>query len=107
VLVSRTVARLAQEYFLEANIPLAINVKPVVIQRIARATGADILTSATVEEMVIRTYSGKWGLKPLMFFDGCSDHFGCSILLRGADFDTLKKVKKLTLVSSFNSITIS
>ncbi|CAB0007800.1 unnamed protein product, partial [Nesidiocoris tenuis] len=45
VIVSKSVARLAQDLLLEAGISLALNVKPTVVERIARATGADILTS--------------------------------------------------------------
>lgn len=47
VLVEKTVSRLAQEKLRESNISLIINVKPSLMVRIARATGATILQSPT------------------------------------------------------------
>ncbi len=110
VLIEKTVSRLAQEFLLAEGITFAYNIKPKVINRIARATGCDVLTSATdnwlnptlglSDKFYVKTYQGDWGLKPLMFFDGCPKNFGCSILLRGAPLSVLKQVKKITSVGS-------
>lgn len=47
VLVTNTISRLAQDYLLEAGIGFALHVKHNVLKRLARATGADVLDSAT------------------------------------------------------------
>ena len=47
VLIEKSVSRFAQEFLLAEGITFAYNVKPQVLTRIARATGCDILTSAT------------------------------------------------------------
>lgn len=108
VIVSQTVSRLAQDFLLEANIALAVNVKSKVIHRLARATNADIVTSpsdvmdanlgSNVSTFYVKTFKGDWGVKPMMIFEGCPPELGCSILLRGADKETLRKVKHVLLV---------
>lgn len=45
VLVQRNVSRLAQEYLREKGITLVLNVKPSVLERVARVTKADIVKS--------------------------------------------------------------
>lgn len=45
VLVQRNVSRLAQTSLLSLGITLVLNVKPTVLERIARVTGADIVQS--------------------------------------------------------------
>jgi 1-phosphatidylinositol-3-phosphate 5-kinase len=45
VLVHRSVSRLAQELLLALRVTLVLNVKASVLERVARCTGADIVTS--------------------------------------------------------------
>lgn len=45
VLVGKSVSRLAQESLLSLGITLVLNVKASVLERVARVTGADIITS--------------------------------------------------------------
>lgn len=47
VLISKTVSRIAQEFLVAENIAFALNTKRVIHQRVARATNANILSSAT------------------------------------------------------------
>jgi 1-phosphatidylinositol-3-phosphate 5-kinase len=47
LLIEKTASRIAQEFLLAEGITFALNVKPHVLKRIARATGASILASAT------------------------------------------------------------
>jgi len=110
IVVSKTVSRIAQEFLLDTNIAVALNVKPNVVYRLARAIGAEIVYSPTdvtlsnlgaVDDFFVETFKGSWGLKPLMIFDGCPKSAGSSILLRGADLLTLKKVKKVLLFSTY------
>lgn len=44
---------------------------------------------------------GKKLLKTLMFFDGCPKTFGCTMLLKGANGDELKKFKRVVLYATF------
>ena len=45
VLVQKTVSRLALEFLLEAHVAVAYNIKPSIIEAVARCTGADIISS--------------------------------------------------------------
>ncbi|XP_042398155.1 1-phosphatidylinositol-3-phosphate 5-kinase FAB1B-like isoform X1 [Zingiber officinale] len=110
LLVEKTVSRCAQDYLLAKNISLVLNVKRPLLERIARCTGADIVPSIDhlsssnlghcelfhvekfVEEHDIACQDGK-KLKTLMFFRGCPKPLGCTILLKGACSNELKKVK--------------
>lgn len=111
VLVEKSVSRYAQDLFLEKNISLVLNIKRPLLERISRCTGAHIVPSIDclsseklgrcdlfhvekyVEEHGTAGEGGKKMLKNLMFFEGCPKPFGCTILLKGANGDELKKVK--------------
>jgi 1-phosphatidylinositol-3-phosphate 5-kinase len=108
VLVEKNVSRLALEYLTEANVSVAKNVKPSVISALHRATQADIISS--MDKLALEPRLGRCGTfrtqtyvhplipskrKTSMRFEGCSREMGGTILLRGADWDTLKKVKNI------------
>ncbi|XP_074643443.1 1-phosphatidylinositol 3-phosphate 5-kinase-like isoform X3 [Tubulanus polymorphus] len=106
LLVEKTVSRLAQDFILHAGITLVLNVKPTVMQRVARFTLADIVPS--IDGLVSKPrlgichkfYSQQFTLpnglsKTLMFFDGCANHLGCTVTLRGGSQSELSKVKKI------------
>ncbi|KAL8040153.1 hypothetical protein ABFS82_10G077200 [Erythranthe guttata] len=111
LLVEKSVSRHAQEYLLEKNISLVLNIKRPLLERIARCTGAQIVQSIDnlsapklgycdsfhVEKFLEDTgtagQGGKKLTKTLMFFEGCPRPLGCTILLKGASVDELKKVK--------------
>jgi len=102
VLVQKSVSRIAQELFNIMGITLVLNVKASVLERIARCTGAEILTSvdAHMGKPVLGTcqqfYVEKFGNKALMFFEGCPvPERGCSVLLRGS---TIKQLKILKII---------
>nr|GEX11868.1 1-phosphatidylinositol-3-phosphate 5-kinase FAB1B-like [Tanacetum cinerariifolium] len=102
---------LQQEYLLAKDISLVLNIKRPLLERIARCTGAQIarsvdhLSSQTLgycdtfhvekflEEHGTAGQGGKKLVKTLMYFEGCPKPLGCTILLRGANGDELKKVK--------------
>lgn len=108
VLVGKSVSRLAQESLLAHGITLVLNLKPSVLERVARITGADIITS--VDPQLRSPRLGRASLfsvssyitdtgrkKTLMMFEGCpAPHLGCTILLRGASGQELAKLKKVT-----------
>lgn len=111
LLVEKSVSRFAQEYLLEKNISLVLNLKRPLLERIARCTGAQIVPSIDhlvkpklgscdcfhvekyFDELGTAGQVGKKLTKTLMFFEGCPKPLGCTILLKGAPVDELKKVK--------------
>ncbi|XP_059302981.1 1-phosphatidylinositol-3-phosphate 5-kinase FAB1B-like isoform X1 [Lycium ferocissimum] len=119
LLVEKSVSRYAQEYLLEKDISLVLNIKKPVLERIARCTGGQIvpsidhLSSETVgycdmfhvekflEEHGTAGENGKKLVKTLMYFEDCPMPLGCTILLRGANGDELKKVKRVVQYSIF------
>jgi len=95
LLVEKTVSRLAQGFLLDANITLVLNVKPSVMERIARFTQATIVSS--IDSLVKQTSMGSCQhfytcshqlpdgtTKSLMYFDGCAKNLGCTVTLRGS-----------------------
>ncbi|KAJ0586299.1 putative 1-phosphatidylinositol-3-phosphate 5-kinase chromatin regulator PHD family [Helianthus annuus] len=119
LLVEKSVSRYAQEYLLAKDISLVLNIKRPLLERIARCTGAQIVPSIDhlssqklgycdmfhvekfVEEHGSAGQNGKKLVKTLMYFEGCPKPFGCTILLRGASGDELKKVKHVVQYGVF------
>ncbi|XP_020226394.1 1-phosphatidylinositol-3-phosphate 5-kinase FAB1B [Cajanus cajan] len=119
LLVEKSVSRYAQEYLLAKDISLVLNIKKPLLERIARCTGAQIvpsidhLTSQKLgycetfhvdkffEEHGSAGQGGKKSTKTLMFFEGCPKPLGCTILLKGANGDELKKVKHVVQYGVF------
>ncbi|KAF7813970.1 1-phosphatidylinositol-3-phosphate 5-kinase FAB1B [Senna tora] len=119
LLVEKSVSRYAQEYLLAKNISLVLNVKRPLLERIARCTGTQIAPSIDhitaqkvghcetfhvekfIEDPGSAGHGGKKTVKTLMFFEGCPKPLGCTILLRGADKDELKKVKHVVQYGFF------
>ncbi|EPS61762.1 hypothetical protein M569_13032, partial [Genlisea aurea] len=111
LLVEKSVSRYAQECLVEKDISVVLNVKRPLMERIARCTGSQIIPSIDhlssqklgycdlfhvekfVEEHDCADQAAKKPVKTLMFFEGCPKPLGCTILLRGANTDELKKVK--------------
>lgn len=108
ILAHRSVSRLAQESLNADGVTLVLNVKMSVMERIARCTNADIVTSVdahigtthlgSCRSFCTKEFTLKDGrTKTLMFFEGCAfPQFGCTILLRGASIVELRKLKKVT-----------
>ncbi|XP_054821488.1 1-phosphatidylinositol-3-phosphate 5-kinase FAB1B-like isoform X2 [Prosopis cineraria] len=119
LLVEKSVSRYAQEYLLAKDVSLVLNIKRPLLERIARCTGAQIVPSidhmnpqklGTCESFHVDKYfeehgsagqSGKKLTKTLMFFEGCPRPLGCTILLKGANGDELKKVKHVVQYGVF------
>lgn len=111
LLVEKSVSRHAQDFLLAKGISLVLNIKRTLLESIARCTGAQIVQSIDhltsqklgycdsfhVEKfMEVHGTAGQGGkklTKTLMFFEGCPKPLGCTILLKGANGDELKKVK--------------
>ncbi|KAL3695599.1 hypothetical protein R1sor_009675 [Riccia sorocarpa] len=120
LLVEKTVSRYAQDALLEKDITLVLNVKKPVLERIARCLGTEVVLSpddlhkagqtGTCDIFRVEKYEevlgsagqqGKPTSKFLMFFDGCPKPQGCTILLKGANGDELKKIKHVMTYTVF------
>ncbi|KAI4377028.1 hypothetical protein MLD38_014723 [Melastoma candidum] len=119
LLVEKSVSRHAQEYLLAKDISLVLNIKRPLLERIARCSGAQIVPSIDhltspklgycesfhVDKFIeVHGSAGQGGknlVKTLMFFEGCPKPFGCTILLKGANGDELKKVKHVVQYGVF------
>ncbi|CAE6450888.1 unnamed protein product [Rhizoctonia solani] len=115
VLVERTVSRLALEFLMAANIAVARAVPPRSTKFVARMTGAEVVPDIPAlhrgprlgecSRFKVQTYDhhlipGR--RKTFMRFEGCDPHrSGCTIILRGADLDTLKKLKEVMRFIAF------
>ncbi|XP_049392810.1 putative 1-phosphatidylinositol-3-phosphate 5-kinase FAB1C [Solanum stenotomum] len=125
LLVEKSVSSHAQEYLLEKEISLVLNVKRPLLERIARCTGALITPSIDNIAMARLGYcelfhlekvseehepSNQFNKKPsktLMFFDGCPRRLGCTVLLRGLCCEELKKVKNVFQYAVFAAYHLS
>ena len=114
ILVQKSVARLALDMFYHLDIAVAVNVKPSVMERVARATQGDLLHSldqlffnvqlGTCGQFYLRNFALPDGVKKtLMYFDHCDPRLGCVITLMGGSRRELKKVKKVTLFGVFTA----
>ncbi|KAF3781417.1 1-phosphatidylinositol-3-phosphate 5-kinase [Nymphaea thermarum] len=125
LLVEKSVSSYAQEYLLAKEISLVLNVKRPLLDRIARCTGAQIVPSIdkifsprlgqcevfrlerVVEECRSSGSTNKKSVKTLMFFEGCPRRLGCTVLLRGAPREELKKVKHVIQYAVFAAYHLS
>lgn len=125
LLVEKSVSSYAQDYLLEKEISLVLNVKRPLLERIARCTGGhiapstDSISSTRVgncglfrvervsEELETSNQFNKRPSKTLMFFEGCPRHLGCTVLLKGACREELKKVKHVVQYAVFAAYHLS
>ncbi|SCZ98276.1 BZ3500_MvSof-1268-A1-R1_Chr7-1g09080 [Microbotryum saponariae] len=106
VLVQKNVSGLALDYLMKEGIVVARNVKPSSIAHVARSTQSDIITS--MDKLALEPRLGRCitfrvqtfvhplipgARKSLMRFEGCAKNLGCTILLRGEDWETLHRIK--------------
>ncbi|EXJ79104.1 1-phosphatidylinositol-3-phosphate 5-kinase [Capronia epimyces CBS 606.96] len=107
LLAQRNVSGLALELLDKANITTIYNVKSSVLEAVSRCTQAriahsmDKLTSqpdplGSCESFEIKTFVANGRKKTYVYLTGCPPKLGCTIALRGADRETLAKIKRLT-----------
>ncbi|KAG5645340.1 hypothetical protein DXG03_006402 [Asterophora parasitica] len=114
VLVEQSVSRLALDALAKHNIAVARTVKPSAIQTVARMTQGDVFSS--MDKLALEPRLGHCGRfriqtydhplipgrrKTYMRFEGCNRDMGCTIILRGSDLDTLRRIKKVTRFLTF------
>ncbi|PKA51728.1 Putative 1-phosphatidylinositol-3-phosphate 5-kinase FAB1D [Apostasia shenzhenica] len=110
VLVEKSVSRDIQEALLTKGITLVFDMKLPRLERIARCTGSHIISLGdTMSRPILKrcdffhidkfveehnsSLEGKRLMKTLLFFEGCPKPLGCTILLKGANSEQLKKIK--------------
>ncbi|GAA6016064.1 hypothetical protein JCM10207_004429 [Rhodosporidiobolus poonsookiae] len=114
VLVGHNVSQHALKVLREKNISAARNIKPTALEAVARALGAEVVTSQSdlytaadwssyrfvqrcasfrVQTFVHRLIPG--GRKTILRFEGEDSHKPCTVLLRGESLETLTKVKRI------------
>jgi 1-phosphatidylinositol-3-phosphate 5-kinase len=112
ILVEKNVSRDIQEILLKKGISLVLDMKLNRLERISRCIGSTVISfsdtfkdpklksceSFHIERFVEEHNAGEGGKKPaktLMFLEGFPRPLGCTILLRGANSEELKKVKHM------------
>ncbi|KAK9746951.1 FYVE zinc finger [Popillia japonica] len=113
VLVERNVARLAQDILREQGVTLVLNVKQRVLDSLSRCTQATLVASVdshigkptlgTCKYFYLKSFRNDLGdNKTLMFFENVPQSHLCgTILLRGASYNELVKVKKVASLLLF------
>ncbi|KAH6916651.1 1-phosphatidylinositol-3-phosphate 5-kinase, partial [Coprinopsis sp. MPI-PUGE-AT-0042] len=114
VLVEKSVSRLALDSLAQHNIAVARSVKPSAIKTVARMTQGDVFSS--IDKLALEPRLGHCARfriqtfdhhlipgrrKSYMRFEGCSRDMGCTIILRGGNIETLRRVKKVTRFLTF------
>ncbi|XP_066383293.1 putative 1-phosphatidylinositol-3-phosphate 5-kinase FAB1D isoform X2 [Miscanthus floridulus] len=115
IMVEKTVSRDIQELLLKEGVTLVLDMKLSRLQRVALCSGAPILSFSEVlskpklkqcdyfhiekvteeHNLTCSTGVGKRPSKTLMFLEGFQKPLGCTILLRGANTEELKKIKQV------------
>ncbi|THH30631.1 hypothetical protein EUX98_g3545 [Antrodiella citrinella] len=114
VLAEKSVSRLALDALASHKIAVARTVKPSAVQFVARMTQGDVFSS--MDKLALEPHLGHCARfriqtfdhplipgrrKTFMRFEGCNREMGCTIILRGGDIDTLKRIKKVTRFLAF------
>ncbi|KAF1934005.1 uncharacterized protein M421DRAFT_97031 [Didymella exigua CBS 183.55] len=110
--VQRNVSGLALEFLDDEGIAVVYNVKPTVLNAIARCTQSRMISS--VDKLAIdpshlgrcgsfdvRTYVHRNTKKTYIYLSGCQKDLGCTIILRGAENHDLVKLKRVTEFMSY------
>lgn len=107
LLVQRNVSGLALQYLEESNITVVHNVKPSVLNAVSRCLqirmissidklATDPSTLGQCQSFDVKTYVHGRVKKTYIYLSGCKKELGCTIVLRGADTTTLRKLKQIT-----------
>lgn len=107
LLVEKNVAGLALDLLAEANIAVAYNVKPSVLSAVSRCTQTKLITSVDklnidpshvgrCASFDVKTYVHGPLKKTYIYLSGCQPDLGCTIVLRGAETEELRRLKRIT-----------
>lgn len=106
IFVHKNVSGIAQDMLRKYKITLVVDVKLSVLKRLSRCLQCDIVASidsnigrpklGVCEQFHIKNYSNSLGIsKTLMIVETPSSPRGCSVLLRGGNFNELVRVKRV------------
>ncbi|KAH0875631.1 hypothetical protein HID58_072993, partial [Brassica napus] len=121
LLVEKSVSSYAQQYLLEKDISLVLNVKRSLLDQIARCTGAVVCPSVDristaklghcevfrTEKVLEQHEAGRKPSRTLMYFEGCPKRLGCTVVLKGSCREELKKVKHVIQYAVFAAYHLS
>ncbi|KAL0877824.1 hypothetical protein Bca101_027530 [Brassica carinata] len=125
LLVEKSVSSYAQQYLLEKDISLVLNVKRSLLDQIARCTGAVVCpsvdristarlgycelfrTEKVLEQHEVGNQSNRKPSRTLMYFEGCPKRLGCTVVLKGSCREELKKVKHVIQYAVFAAYHLS
>lgn len=107
LLVQKNVAGLALDLLAEANVAVAYNVKPSVLSAVSRCTQTKLITSVDklnvdpshvgrCASFDVKTYVHGPVKKTYIYLTGCQPDLGCTIVLRGAEAEELRRLKRIT-----------
>ena len=114
VLAENSVSRLALDALAKQGIVVARSVKASAVQFVARMTQADVFSS--MDKLALEPRLGHCARyriqtfdhplipgqrKTYMRFEGCNREMGCTIILRGGDQETLRRIKHVTRFLTF------
>merc|ERR1740138_960477 len=100
VITEKGLSDLAQHYFLKANITAMRRIRKTDNNRIARATGATIVSRTDeISEADIGTGCGLFEIRKIgdeyfAFMEECKDPKACTVLLRGGSKDVLNEIER-------------
>ena len=113
LIVSKSISGIALKFLLNKGITCVRKVKLSNLKRIARFTGAKILSNLNIENsreclgtcsnFYVNTYRSYKGISSLMFFDGTSPKLGGTLLLKYID-DEIEEIKKLKKIFKVKNI---
>ncbi|KAL2261371.1 hypothetical protein VTK26DRAFT_4285 [Humicola hyalothermophila] len=109
LLVEKSVAGVALQYLADANVAVVYNVKPSVIEAVARIVNMPVISSMDMlslgarvgvsKSFEVKTFVNseiKGKKKTYIFISGCPKDRGCTIALRGAPTHILSRMKRIT-----------
>ncbi|VEU22138.1 DEKNAAC103110 [Brettanomyces naardenensis] len=111
VLTTSTVNGYALKLLADSGIAVACEMKPQVMEKLARMTTADII--ASIDKLALQPKLGRCGkfearsylyegvIRTYFFFTGCNTSLGFTVVLRGSDKEVLGKVKECAALLSY------
>ncbi|KAI9703453.1 MAG: 1-phosphatidylinositol-3-phosphate 5-kinase [Bogoriella megaspora] len=107
LLVQKNVSGLALELLNEANIAVVFNIKESVLNAVSRCTQTRIITSIDKISLEpthlgkcdcfdVKTYVHDGVKQSYVYLSGCEPRLGCTIVLRGANREQLRRLKAIT-----------
>ena len=107
LLVQRHVAGLALHMLEKAGITVVYNIKDSVLAAVARVTKTTLIKSidklginrshlGRCNAFQVKTFVLQGSRKSYIYLSGCEPDLGCTIVLRGSDISTLRRIKRIT-----------